>query len=89
MRDTATEITRIQTQFTTQVGSGHDITMREFIDDTGVGQGVWAMQESFTQNPYLPGEKAVEAPHRANSVLEVFHWHTCPFFDCYHLSIDC
>jgi len=33
------------------------------------------MQESFTQNPNLPGKKAVEAPHRANPVVEIFRQH--------------
>ncbi len=65
----AAEIASIKTQFAAQGGSGHLITVSDFKQDTGFGQGVGAVEEAFTQNADLTSEKAIEVPDNANPLF--------------------
>jgi hypothetical protein len=62
------------------VRGGEVVVVREFKEDTGFCQRIWAVKQAFAQRADLSGEKSVEMPNFADPVIEGYGYHkSIPF----------
>src|SRR5215475_7830441 len=82
------EITRVQSQLTAQLGRRSLFTLRQLVNDPGLGQGELAFQYVFAQYADLLRIEAIEAPHRFDARREVVFGHDCPPLKQTHPLVD-
>jgi hypothetical protein len=56
------EITRIEAEFTAEIGCGHRTPMSHFVEHTGFRERKCAFEQSFVQETNMARIEAVEAP---------------------------
>src|SRR5215475_11570269 len=74
----AAEITRVQPQLAAKLCSRRLFTLRQFVNDPGLGQGKRTFQYVIVKYADLLRIEAIEAPHRLDARREAVFGHECP-----------